>query len=239
MKIEVLFPEVCNLYGDLSNIRYLKRCQPDLEIVNTSLKAEPLFARETPDLIYMGAMTEKSQELVLEKLLPYRDRIAALIEQDAFFLITGNAFEIFGSKIVDEAERLEIPALGLYDTVAKRRMMNRFNSLYLADFEDMKIVGYKSQFTHSYGDNSQCALFQTIRGCGINPDTMAEGVRMHRFLATYIIGPLLILNPDLAKWTLRQMGVAEPKLAFEAEIYEAYEIRLREYSDKKTGFTYH
>ena len=35
------------------------------------------------------------------------------------------------------------------------------------------------------------------------------------------------------------MGVAEPKLAFEEEIYEAYEIRLREYSDKKTGFTYH
>ena len=25
MKIEVLFPEVCNLYGDLANIRYLKK----------------------------------------------------------------------------------------------------------------------------------------------------------------------------------------------------------------------
>ena len=26
MKAEILFPEVCNLYGDLQNIYYLKRC---------------------------------------------------------------------------------------------------------------------------------------------------------------------------------------------------------------------
>ena len=28
MKVEILFPEVCNLYGDLQNIYYLKRCCP-------------------------------------------------------------------------------------------------------------------------------------------------------------------------------------------------------------------
>lgn len=25
MKIEILFPEFCNLYGDISNIKYLKK----------------------------------------------------------------------------------------------------------------------------------------------------------------------------------------------------------------------
>ena len=33
MRAEILFPEVCNLYGDLQNIYYLKRCCPELEIV--------------------------------------------------------------------------------------------------------------------------------------------------------------------------------------------------------------
>ena len=38
MKIEVLFPEVANLYGDLSNIEYLKKClNNDVEIIETSL----------------------------------------------------------------------------------------------------------------------------------------------------------------------------------------------------------
>ena len=37
MRAEILFPEVCNLYGDLQNIYYLKRCCPALEIVETFL----------------------------------------------------------------------------------------------------------------------------------------------------------------------------------------------------------
>ena len=31
MRIEVLFPERCNLYGDLSNVEYLKRCLPQAD----------------------------------------------------------------------------------------------------------------------------------------------------------------------------------------------------------------
>ena len=30
MKVEILFPEVCNLYGDLQNVYYLKRSCPKL-----------------------------------------------------------------------------------------------------------------------------------------------------------------------------------------------------------------
>ncbi len=29
MKIEMLYPEVCNLFGDVSNIKYLKKCVPE------------------------------------------------------------------------------------------------------------------------------------------------------------------------------------------------------------------
>ena len=71
MKIEVLFPEICNLFGDLMNVEYLKRSCPEIEIVNTGLKDEPLFVSEKPDMIYMGTMSESSQELVIKKLMPY------------------------------------------------------------------------------------------------------------------------------------------------------------------------
>ena len=33
MKVEILFPEVGNLCGDLMNIRYLRQCCPELEVV--------------------------------------------------------------------------------------------------------------------------------------------------------------------------------------------------------------
>ena len=35
MKIEILFPEFCNLFGDMSNMRYLKKCLPCAEFIET------------------------------------------------------------------------------------------------------------------------------------------------------------------------------------------------------------
>ena len=40
MKIEVLFPEICNLYGDLGNIRYLEKTVDKTKVINTHLTDE-------------------------------------------------------------------------------------------------------------------------------------------------------------------------------------------------------
>ena len=62
MKIEILYPELCTLYGDKGNMQYLKLCLPDAEFVETTLNAKPLFLTEDIDLVYMCSMSEKSQE---------------------------------------------------------------------------------------------------------------------------------------------------------------------------------
>ena len=62
MRAEILFPEVCNLYGDLQNIYYLKRCCPELEIVETDLKSRPAFLDGDVTLVFMGSTTERSEE---------------------------------------------------------------------------------------------------------------------------------------------------------------------------------
>ena len=122
-------------------------------------------------------------------------------------------------------------------------MMNRFNSLYLGRFEGMDIVGYKSQFTHSWRDDDAedgafGSVFETSRGPGLNPDVMGEGVRKNNFMGTYVIGPLLVLNPPFTKWLLKEIGAGDVDLAFEKEAMEAYEARVKEYSDPNTGFYY-
>ena len=46
MKIEILYPEICTLYGDKGNTMYLQKCLPDAEFVTTGLNEKPLFLRE-------------------------------------------------------------------------------------------------------------------------------------------------------------------------------------------------
>ena len=64
MKIEILFPEVCNLYGDIQNMEYLKKCLPEAEFINTSLGQEPVFTTEKVDFIYLGPMTERTHRFI-------------------------------------------------------------------------------------------------------------------------------------------------------------------------------
>ena len=236
MKIEVLFPEICNLFGDLQNVKYLARSSA-AELVFTSLNDTPLFLTETPDLLYIGSMTEHSQELAVNALSPYKARLRELIDGGANILATGNALELFGSRITGD-DGADFEALGIFGFTAKREMMKRYNGLYVGKFEDMDIVGFKSQFAHAYDFGELPPLFETVRGDGRSRSEKAEGIHVGNFMATYLLGPLMITNPPFAKHVLGLMGVSEPSLAFEDAAYDSYRRRVAEFMDPDRGVTY-
>ena len=252
MKIEVLYPEICNLYGDLANIRYLKECIPDAEIVETTLYGKPLFTEEDVDLVYMGTTTENGQALALEKMRGYREQILEKIEEGKRFLITGNAMELFAHRIEEDGEEVA-KGLGLFPGVVRRSSVNRFNSLFVGGFDPgdekdpekrITVVGFKSQFGHMYcdgGDDAldEYALFEAERGPGMNRNAKGEGIRINNFLATYVIGPLLILNPPFTRWFIGDfLGRNIDKLAYEEAATDSYNCRVKEYTDPDTGLYY-
>lgn len=228
MKIEILFPEFCNLYGDISNIKYLKKCLPDEEYIETSIDQEPAFTTQDINFIYLGAMTENMQEKVIQKLLPYKEKIEELIEKNTIFLFTGNAIEVLG-KYIENEDGSKIEGLGIFDVYAKRDMMHRHNSLFIGKYEDIEVVGFKSQFSMMYGNIENEYFLQVEKGIGINPESKLEGIKKNNFFGTYLTGPILILNPLFTKKVLSTMGVEEPKVAFEEDTLAAYEERLKEF----------
>ncbi|MBQ3404415.1 MAG: hypothetical protein IJG63_03235 [Oscillospiraceae bacterium] len=236
MIIEVLYPEICNLYGDLFNAKYLQLADDSIRLHNTRLKDEPLFMTEEPALIYMGGTTEDGQELAAEALRPYMPRVKELVERSVPFLVTGNAMELFG-RFIDKPDGGRIDGLGLFDTWSVRDMEHRYNSLWLGRMGDMVVTGFKSQFGHSYGDNSDCALFEVTKGAGLNPESRYEGLRKNNFMATYLTGPLLPLNPDFAKYMLRLIG-AKDALPDEKAAREAFDIRIKELSNPELHYEY-
>jgi CobQ-like glutamine amidotransferase family enzyme len=231
MKIEILYPEAGNLFGDTANMKYLRLCLPEAEFVETPLGNEPAFMKEKIDLIYSGPMTERAQELALSSLLPYADKIAELIDSGTHFLFTGNSLELLGSHIV--TDKGDIKGLGVLNFYSKRFMTKRYNGFFLGSCEDIKITGFNSRFSHSYVQGELKGFAEVIRGIGLNENCSFEGIRKNNFIGTYLLGPLLPLNPLFTRKLLVSLGQAEVQPAYYEAAMAAYNKRLSEFEDKK------
>lgn len=235
MKIEILYPEFCNLYGDLGNVLYLEETLKDnAKFIYTNILDKPKFLTEKIDLVYIGSLTENSQKIVLERLLIFKDDIRNKINNGQMFLATGNAFELFGQYILEENGN-KIECLGIFNTYAKQEMMKRWNAFCLAEYEDIQIVGFKSQFTESFPTNENEKIpftAKVIRGSGINKNSKEDIIKINNFYATYLLGPLLALNPLFTKKLLKDIGFTS-ELAYEDIALKAYELRLDDFTNPK------
>ena len=235
MKIEILYPEFCQWFGDSANARYLTSCLPEAEVVRTGINDTPAFVSGETDILLLGSMTERQQLKAVEKLSPFKDSLMQIIESGMTVLATGNSIELFGEYISDSGT--DHPMLSLFQFHAERDMVNRHNSIFIGDFEDMTIVGYKSQFSFLKG-TFPGDFIRVKGGCGNSKGDSNEGFRYKNLFATYLLGPFLISNPPFTKYLLRNLGHSED-LAFEKEVFDAYEDRVRKYSADNTIFFYY
>ena len=230
MVVEILFNEVCNLFGDGQNVAYLQATLPEAEFVFTSLTDEPYFLNKTPDMIYIGSMSESTQRRVIEKLTPAKSRILELIDKNIPILATGNAGEIFCISINYVTEDIQIDGLGIFDIDVKTDLFDRYNGKVLGTFENITIVGFRSQFSFLYGDNSDNYFVNCKRGVGINRNSTLEGLRLNNLICTQILGPILPLNPMFCEYFVGLTG-NQAEAAYKEAAIAAYEQRVKEFSD--------
>lgn len=235
MTIEILFNEVCGLYGDAQNAAYLQATLPDAEFIFTPLTDEPYFVRNTPDMLLIGSMSEETQRRVIEKLLPLKARLEELVNAGIPILATGNAGEIFAKKIHYKTEKITTDALGLFDLTVENDLFDRYNGKVLGEFDGMELVGFRSQFSFLYGDNSENYFLKCRRGKGINRDSDLEGMRKNNLICTQLLGPIFPLNPQFCEYFIGLSGVSATA-AYKDAAMSAYEQRLKEFKDPKVPF---
>ena len=97
MKIEILFSDICNQYGDNGNIVYLKKLidiakktdeEGEHEIYFTELNDDIRFIKEQIDFVYIGSLSETKINVVLGKLYNHRLEILKKIENGQMILAT-------------------------------------------------------------------------------------------------------------------------------------------------------
>lgn len=215
--IEILYPEICNLYGDSGNILLMSKM--NLKLTKTLFNDEPYFVKNDVKMIYMGPTPEDMLEQIISKLEPYKKRIEELIKNNVYFLCTGNALDIFSKEIILSNGK-KLNGLGLIDVYVTYK--ERYNTLVLGEGEK-PIVGYKSQ--NSYYKSNEEALFHLKREYSNN---LLEGVRKNNFMGTNLLGPILVLNPLFTKELFKELGYNDDILYYD-ELVKAYQKRVEEY----------
>ena len=190
-------------------------------------------------------MSEAQQVKTIELLRPYRDRLIELIDAGVPMLFTGSAPEVLGTKIVNP-DGSETSALGLLDFVTHCNIPARYHDVVIGDLnapecdEAIKVVGFKIQFTQmevgaSAGQQPFC---HNEVGFGLNKQSSEEGFRKNNLMATWLIGPLLPLNPDFTRYLLDLIGEKDAPLAFEDDVRASYEERLKTFRLPGMGLAY-
>lgn len=225
MKIEFLYPEL-TMYGDSFNIKYLAMCNKRIEVIYTPINKKPYFVSHNVDMVYLGSLSESSQIAVINKLMPYKDRINELIKDDKIFLVTGSAMEIFGKSIKRNNQIIKCLNIFCYET--EYDYSNRYHDLYEGEYEDIKIIGFKCQYT-TINNVIEKPLFNTTKGMGNSKNSKDEGIRYRNFMASEVLGPLLIYNPLMIKKILKMLYLKQD-LKFEKDVMESYENKLKGYN---------
>lgn len=230
MVVEILYSEVCNLFGDIGNVRYLEKSLPNAEFLYTRLGDKPNFVENKTDLIYLGSMSESVQELVIKELEPYKSKITELIDNGIAFVITGSAVDIFGKSIVDRNGDA-VKGLGIVDMKVTRDMDHRYSGFVLAERDNLEFAGFQAQFTETVLEDDSKRFLTVKKGRGMNEKSDYEGIKINNFYATNLLGPFLLVNPIFTKKLLSNISGKEVTVAFEEESINAYKKRIEDFKN--------
>ena len=93
----------------------------------------------------------------------------------------------------------------------------------------MTMLGYTNRFSDTFGITEETAMCDVLIGSGSDPRTKLEGIYTGNVIATYLLGPILVANPDFSKWLFQKLGREDIPLPFEDDLYLAYETRRKEF----------
>lgn len=206
MKIVIghLFYDLLNLYGESGNILAIKNAleNKNIEVEIKQISINDELNLEELDYIYIGSGTENNQLIALDYLKKYKNEIIEAINNNKLFLVTGNSIELFGKEIVFDDD-LKIEAIGAFDYYTVRTK-NRIVSECKFNFDEInsKIIG----FTNHQGltKNIKNPLFVKYKE-ETNEILAEDGIHENNFFGTYVIGPLLVRNPEFLEYIIEKL----------------------------------
>ena len=204
LKIVQIFPKLLDLCGVGGNLLTLeKRCkwrEIDTEIIKINSIDEMTFDF---DICLIGGGSQKQQIQVANELNKLKDNFKEACSQKKVILALAEGFQLLGNyfelKNGDRIKGLEL--LDMHSIVYGER----FVSPVVADCDliaQKKLIGFENHASKTFLNNSTKPLAKILQGSGNNGQDKTEGAHCGSVFGTYLNGPILPLNPQLADYLL-------------------------------------
>lgn len=208
-----LYPDLMSTYGDRGNVLAL---QKRIEWRDIKVRILPLSVGSsikdlrTCDLIFMGGAQDRQQQIVAEDFRKGKAQaLAEMIEAGVPGLYICGAYQFLG-KYYKEADGTIIECLGILDLYTENPGRNHArligNIAFRPSFlEGAKtIVGFENHGGRTYLGEKVAPLGKVIKGFGNNGSDSFEGAIYKNTLGSYLHGPLLPKNPQLADYLIQK-----------------------------------
>lgn len=223
-----LYYDLMNLYGEIGNIMALKRSLEDQKvkvIIDNLTKGDDIDFNKY-DLIYIGSGTKNNQCIVLKDIIKYEKELKKYIESNKFIIATGNSYELFLNNIDDNR------ALGIFDyNCVKQDKRIVGDVVATCNFINDKVIGFLNQESIIIDNNNP--MFKVLN----NTLKDNEGIQYNNFYGTYLLGPILVRNPNLLKYIVTKLIKSKNKnyklKSFDLKLdKEAYKIYMNMYHNE-------
>jgi CobQ-like glutamine amidotransferase family enzyme len=208
MKIVVahLYPEYLNIYADRGNLAVLagraRRRGIELDVHEVGLR-EPI--PDEADFIYIGGGQDREQALVAPDLASRGTTLSEAVARGVVVLAVCGGYQLLGRFYRDRSGK-EQPGAGvlpLHTVAGERRLIG--DVLIGCELEPGKpqtVVGFENHAGRTILDTDAQPLGRVVAGFGNDGESGFEGCRLGNAIGTYLHGPLLPRNPQLADWLL-------------------------------------
>lgn len=199
IKIAHLYYDLMNLYGENGNVKalekYLKMQDFDVEIFNLTINDKIDFNKY--DIFYIGSGNNENFNIVLKDIKKYKKNIENVLN-DKFFIITGNALNLFGKTYKDKKKVYD--CLGVLDYSSKEKRKRIVGEqIFRSRIINKEIIGFENRSSKLIKIHEKM-LFEVIHGNGI-----LEGIKHNNFYGTYLLGPILIRNPYFTEYITKEI----------------------------------
>lgn len=221
-RIAHLYYDLLNMYGENGNIRALVKRLEEQKIKVTvdflSLDNEINF--NDYDLFYFGSGTKENINLAIKHLSKYKEDLVKAIGDNKYFIITGTGLEVIaGLNILDfKMKDIDFQIIG--------------EQVYTTNLIKEKIIGFQNRNT-VISECNETPLFNVVTGTGYEPKNYLEGIKKNNFYGTYLLGPLLIRNPYLLQYLVKDILGKDYKVLKEDISFKAYHEFIKNFVDEK------